>query len=388
MDKINESFMRYNTKKQMQKLNKQISVAGGDIGQKSNTDHKNNLQYMDNPFNQKKRHIDTYEHYIKNDAVKKTETDKMNNKKFGKITKLKESIKGDKYEDVVFLQGEEAYEPLRILNNDGEDAALNYLKQWHDYGHHMGSDELGHSNSDDVYKKDNYIMSWNNSLNYIGLQYEFEDTNESTIDEVQVGDTIVCDNMPDDPNPIKKGTKGVVKKVLPDINIIEVNWENGRTLNLDMTVDEFTIINESEIISKKDIKDQTDKEKHDKKLIWKYEDFVINGKNHVNTTKVEDKDRPFYDNTSDEKEFNVLNNKIAKDINKKLNIKEGAIYPKSKLSDKFEMMLHDDLKTLKCGIFYIDEYDLYLNDEKLFKINPDRDSVKSIVKKVKEKCDL
>lgn len=88
---LNESFMRKNTMKQMKKLNKQISAAGGDIGANSNTDSENNLQYMSNPFNSN-RHIDTYEHYIKNDAIKRTKTDKMNDSKFGNVTQMKDDV--------------------------------------------------------------------------------------------------------------------------------------------------------------------------------------------------------------------------------------------------------------------------------------------------------
>lgn len=94
---------------------------------------------------------------------------------------LNEATDQDKYESVVFLQGEEADEPLKILNDQGEDAALEYLKQWHDYGHHMGSDSLSHGSNDGTYEKDGYHMSWNTGLDYIGLDYEFpvDDNNES-----------------------------------------------------------------------------------------------------------------------------------------------------------------------------------------------------------------
>lgn len=85
---------------------------------------------------------------------------------------LAESTDTDRYEDVVFMQGEEADEALEILDNKGEDEALRYLKQWHYPGEHMGSDSLGHGGSDRTYEDDGYIMSWNTSLNYIGLQFD------------------------------------------------------------------------------------------------------------------------------------------------------------------------------------------------------------------------
>lgn len=87
--------------------------------------------------------------------------------------RLNEASKGDRYERVIFLDGEEADEAFEILNNQGKDAALEYLKQWHDYGNHMGSDSLGTGTSDRTYEKDGYIMGWNEPLGYIGLDYEF-----------------------------------------------------------------------------------------------------------------------------------------------------------------------------------------------------------------------
>ena len=81
-----------------------------------------------------------------------------------------ESTDFDKYEDVIFLDGSEADEALEILDNQGEDAALEYLKQWHSPGQHMGSQQLGHGTSDKTYEKDGYIMSWNFPLGYIGYK--------------------------------------------------------------------------------------------------------------------------------------------------------------------------------------------------------------------------
>ena len=261
MDISNESFMRDNTKKQMDKINREITAEGGDIGAISNTNIENNGVYMDNPFIQNKRHIDTYEHYIKNDAIIKTPTDKTNNSKFGKVTKMSESTDMDKYENVVFLQGEEAEEPLRILNDEGEDAALEYLMQWHDVGNHEGTDELNHSENDNVYEVGNYIMSWNNRLGYIGLQYEF-DVNEKL-----------------------------------NTDSIKPNTKYRKKIN---------------------VEDKTKEETHDKAIIWKYEDFIINGSKHVNTNTVDDKDRPFINNKSDDKESDLLNNKVGKEMKSKL----------------------------------------------------------------------
>jgi hypothetical protein len=79
-------------------------------------------------------------------------------------------------------------------------------------------------------------------------------------------------------------------------------------------------------------------------------------------------------NTKDFKPF-------MKHINKFESVNEG-IWPKSKLSDRFEFILSDELKKKFKGIFYVVGYDLYHNDKKIMVINPDKDSVTSIVNHV------
>lgn len=97
--------------------------------------------------------------------------------------KLNESTDLDKYEDVVFMQGDDAHKALTILDVGGEEAALKYLKQWHEPGSHMGSNELGHGSGDETYEKDGYIMSWNTRMGYIGLQYDLSYMNENVSKE-------------------------------------------------------------------------------------------------------------------------------------------------------------------------------------------------------------
>lgn len=65
-------------------------------------------------------------------------------------------------------------------------------------------------------------------------------------------------------------------------------------------------------------------------------------------------------------------------------VNEG-IWPKSKLADRFEFILSDELKKNFKGLFYVDGYDLYHNDKKVMTINPDKDSANSIVKTLKSK---
>jgi hypothetical protein len=107
----------------------------------------------------------------------------MQSSSTGPMLKANESTDRDKYEDVVFLQGDEAYEPLERLDREGPDAALEYLKQWHYPGEHQGSQVLGHGSEDKTYEKDGYIMSWNPRLDYIGLQYDMSKSAEPAMNE-------------------------------------------------------------------------------------------------------------------------------------------------------------------------------------------------------------
>ena len=74
------------------------------------------------------------------------------------------------FQRIVFLQGDEAIEPINILNNEGKDAAINYLAQWDmgDRGEVM--DELAAGSSDSTYEAGDYLLSWNTGLEYIGLE--------------------------------------------------------------------------------------------------------------------------------------------------------------------------------------------------------------------------
>ena len=80
------------------------------------------------------------------------------------------------YEDVVFAQGEDATEPLEVLVNKGEKAAIDYLTQWHDPGKHMLREQPSRGSADSVFEKDGYILTWNHGLGYIGLEHKlYED---------------------------------------------------------------------------------------------------------------------------------------------------------------------------------------------------------------------
>jgi hypothetical protein len=59
---------------------------------------------------------------------------------------------------------------------------------------------------------------------------------------LKIGDRVELLDMPDDPNPIKEGTRGTVESITDDPcdkaeYIIGIGWDNGRTLNLCSKVD-------------------------------------------------------------------------------------------------------------------------------------------------------
>jgi hypothetical protein len=81
-----------------------------------------------------------------------------------------------KYEDIFFAQNsEDTDEVFEILDDEGEDAAIEYLQQWHYPGEHRVLDESPQGSADTVYEKDGYTLAYNRGLGYIGLVFEVED---------------------------------------------------------------------------------------------------------------------------------------------------------------------------------------------------------------------
>lgn len=76
-------------------------------------------------------------------------------------------------ERIVFVQGDEADEPLSVLDTDGTEAAIEYLAQWHNPGEHELAQEPAAGSSDDVFETDHgFILTWNVRLGYIGLEHK------------------------------------------------------------------------------------------------------------------------------------------------------------------------------------------------------------------------
>lgn len=89
------------------------------------------------------------------------------------------------YENVVFLQGDDAAEALQIFNNQGVDALLQYLTQWHYPGEHEVVQEVGSGSTDEVIEKDGYIINVNPRYDYVGLTYDLShDTGSSEEDPI------------------------------------------------------------------------------------------------------------------------------------------------------------------------------------------------------------
>lgn len=76
-----------------------------------------------------------------------------------------------RYAEIVFLQGHEAEESLDLLLEEcGEESAMDYLKQW-DMGEYYYDeiDSTGAGIYDREYRNGDYIMIWNRAIGYIGL---------------------------------------------------------------------------------------------------------------------------------------------------------------------------------------------------------------------------
>jgi len=76
------------------------------------------------------------------------------------------------YADIVFLRGDEADEAMKILEECGEDELFDYLSQW-DLGTYDNcdvTDEPRAGGSDTVIRRGDYIISYNENYNYVGME--------------------------------------------------------------------------------------------------------------------------------------------------------------------------------------------------------------------------
>jgi len=157
------------------------------------------------------------------------------------------------------------------------------------------------------------------------------------------------------------------KKLYSNVDIESPMSADEKKLNNDIA-DLFSQINKL-VLQKRSIKKESTNESKIKMnaLDW--------GKSTAERNANLDK----YDSLKSDKEREAFLRKLKGE-----SVNEG-IWPKSKLADRFEFILSDELKKNFKGLFYVDGYDLYHNDKKVMTINPDKDSANSIVKTLKSK---
>ncbi len=72
------------------------------------------------------------------------------------------------YVSIVFAENADADMAFHILDNDGEDAVIDYLAQW-DMGEGEFTKGKPWGSSDRLYRHGDYILTWNRGLSYISL---------------------------------------------------------------------------------------------------------------------------------------------------------------------------------------------------------------------------
>ena len=186
----NEELTRLVKEEAIKILNERRMMVSNESVSLNEEKEKKDKEKKDKGNKDKKDSIDSYSPFKQLGTKFKPKSQSRYPKKKKKpqtSVKINESTDQDKYEDVVFLQGDDAFQPLEILDSKGADAALEYLKQWHYPGEHQGSQELGHGSGDKTYEKDGYIMSWNSRLGYIGLQYDLSKLSEEAEPNAEKG---------------------------------------------------------------------------------------------------------------------------------------------------------------------------------------------------------
>lgn len=90
------------------------------------------------------------------------------------------------YADIVFMQGHEAEEVMDILNQQGQEAAMNHLKQW-DNGEYHNVTENPFGSQDKLYRQGDYVMGYNTGIPYIGLS-KLMTSDDGNLGEEENGD--------------------------------------------------------------------------------------------------------------------------------------------------------------------------------------------------------
>ena len=75
------------------------------------------------------------------------------------------------YQDIVFIQGDEASKPLYILNDEGIQEVIAYLLQWDiEHNPYEIKDKPSAGPYDTVYRVGDLVLSYSYRLGYIGLE--------------------------------------------------------------------------------------------------------------------------------------------------------------------------------------------------------------------------
>jgi hypothetical protein len=83
--------------------------------------------------------------------------------------------KNEKWQNLIFLQGEEAEEALSILDEYGEEEALKYLLEMADGGGEI-YDSTPWGTSDNTYSSGGVVMTYNPTIGYIGISKRLDST--------------------------------------------------------------------------------------------------------------------------------------------------------------------------------------------------------------------
>ncbi|MDD3038085.1 hypothetical protein [Bacteroides sp.] len=74
------------------------------------------------------------------------------------------------YASIIFMQGDEADEPLKLLKRKSVMAAVRYLREWDNDEYYELNNHSQRGTSDSYQICLGYLLTWNFSLGYIGLE--------------------------------------------------------------------------------------------------------------------------------------------------------------------------------------------------------------------------
>ena len=72
------------------------------------------------------------------------------------------------YQNIVFMQGDEAIPVLDMIENQSEQDALEHLLQW-DYGDGLEEENQPWGESDKLFLHHDLVLSWNTGIPYVSL---------------------------------------------------------------------------------------------------------------------------------------------------------------------------------------------------------------------------